>query len=176
MRKEALFHDGIKLSFNDELHHIDFRKLVRRGVAVYGQQEIVKDLIARRLKDGGQILFEAEAIKIEGIESKQAENPISGIAVRRKRSHAILSPAATGSTASAVRRSRKCRRCSTANIRSAGSALLRNAKPVDDELIYAYHERGFALFSMRSDHGRALLSAMRAQRGREDMVGRSDLE
>ncbi len=45
--RKALFHNGINLSFDDALHHLDFRKLVGRGVAVYGQQEIVKDLIAR---------------------------------------------------------------------------------------------------------------------------------
>jgi p-hydroxybenzoate 3-monooxygenase len=151
MRKEALFHDGIKLSFSDELHHIDFRKLVRRGVAVYGQQEIVKDLIARRLKDGGQILFEAEAVKIEGIESKQPK-----IQFRHRGApqtiecdfvagcdgfHGISRPAIAKVSTSFDR-----------EYPFGWLGILADAKPVDDELVYAYHERGFALFSMRSDH------------------------
>src|SRR5438045_218680 len=46
MQREAMFHNGISLSYDGSLHHLDFRKLVGRGVAVYGQQDIVKDLIA----------------------------------------------------------------------------------------------------------------------------------
>ena len=64
LKREGLFHDGIHLCFNNALHHINFRKLVGKGVAVYGQQEIVKDLIARRLADRGQIIFEVEAVSV----------------------------------------------------------------------------------------------------------------
>jgi p-hydroxybenzoate 3-monooxygenase len=150
MRKEALFHDGIKLSFNDELHHIDFRKLVRRGVAVYGQQEIVKDLIARRLADRGHILFEAEAVKIDGIESNQPKIQFRHRGISQTIDcdfvagcdgfHGISRPAIA--------------KVSTIFDREypfGWLGILADAKPVDDELIYAYHQRGFALFSMRSD-------------------------
>ena len=58
LQRESLFHHGIHFCFNGELHHIDFQKLVGKGVTVYGQQEVIKDLVARRLADGGQILFE----------------------------------------------------------------------------------------------------------------------
>ncbi len=151
MRKEALFHDGIKLSFNDELHHIDFRKLVRRGVAIYGQQEIVKDLNARRLADGGPLLFEAEAVTIEDIEGTQPKIHFR----HRGASQMIACDFVAG-----------CDGFHGISRPSIGKVLtgfdreypfgwlgiLANAKPVDDELIYAYHERGFALFSVRSDH------------------------
>lgn len=149
MRKEALFHDGIKLSFNDELHHIDFRKLVRRGVAVYGQQEIVKDLIARRLADHGQILFEAEAVKIEGVESKKpiirfrhgdASQTIACDFVAGCDGFHGISRPAIGKVISTFDR----------EYPFGWLGILADAKPVDDELIYAYHERGFALFAMRS--------------------------
>ena len=58
MKREAMFHDGIHFCFDGALHHINFRKLVGKGVTIYGQQEVVKDLIDRRLADGGQILFD----------------------------------------------------------------------------------------------------------------------
>ena len=150
MRKEALFHDGIKLSFNDELHHIDFRKLVRRGVAVYGQQEIVKDLIARRLEDDGHILFEAEAVTIEGIESErpaihfrhrgQSQTITCDFVAGCDGFHGICRPSIDKVLTSFDR-----------EYPFGWLGILADAKPVDDELIYAYHERGFALFSMRSD-------------------------
>jgi p-hydroxybenzoate 3-monooxygenase len=149
MRKEALFHDGIKLSFNEELHHVDFRKLVRRGVAVYGQQEIVKDFITRRLKDRGRILFEAEAVEIEGIESKKptirfrhggASQVIAcDFVAGCDGFHGIGRPAIAKVLTTFDR-----------EYPFGWLGILADAKPVDDELIYAYHQRGFALFSMRS--------------------------
>jgi p-hydroxybenzoate 3-monooxygenase len=150
MRKEALFHDGIKLSFNDELHHIDFRKLVRRGVAVYGQQEIVKDLIAQRLKDGGGILFEAEAVKIAEIDGKTPEIQFRN----RGTSQTIMCDFVAGCDGFHGISRPAIGKVLTAFDREypfGWLGILADAKPVDDELIYAYHERGFALFSMRSD-------------------------
>ena len=46
------------------MHYINFRELVGKGVTIYGQQEVVKDLIERRLADGGQILFEASDVSV----------------------------------------------------------------------------------------------------------------
>src|SRR3979409_2731110 len=46
MRREGMFHDGIYLNFDGSLHHLDFRKLIGKGVTIYGQQEVVKDLVA----------------------------------------------------------------------------------------------------------------------------------
>src|SRR2546427_5107826 len=71
MIREGLVHDGIKLRFAGEEHRIDFRQLTGRGITVYGQQEVVKDLIKQRLADGGEIWFEAEATAVEGIEADQ---------------------------------------------------------------------------------------------------------
>ena len=68
MQREGLIHDGIRLRFNGEEHRIDFRRLTGRGITVYGQQEVVKDLISRRLEEGGEIWFETEAIDIEDID------------------------------------------------------------------------------------------------------------
>ena len=67
MQREGLVHGGIYFSFNDELRHIDFEALVGKGILVYGQHEVVKDLIARRLADGGQILFDVDDVSVEGL-------------------------------------------------------------------------------------------------------------
>src|SRR5438270_14079239 len=68
MSREGLVHDGIKLRFAGEEHRIDFRRLTGRGITVYGQQEVVKDLIKQRLADGGEIWFEAEATAVDGVD------------------------------------------------------------------------------------------------------------
>src|SRR5437667_3067704 len=68
MMREGLRHDGINLRFAGERHRIDFRRLTGRGIMVYGQQEIIKDLIEQRLADGGEIWFETEATAVEAID------------------------------------------------------------------------------------------------------------
>src|SRR2546429_4886472 len=68
MIREGLVHDGIKLRFAGEEHRIDFRRLTGKGITVYGQQEVVKDLIEQRLADRGEIWFEAEATAVDGVE------------------------------------------------------------------------------------------------------------
>src|SRR3984893_12865257 len=86
MQLEGLAHDGIRLRFAGEEHRIDFRRLTGRGITVYGQQEVVKDLIKQRLADGGEIWFEAEAMAIEAIDGDHPR-----IAYRRNGEEATLS-------------------------------------------------------------------------------------
>src|SRR5947208_1613471 len=64
MQHEGMFHNGVNFGFGGALHYINFRELVGKGVTIYGQQEVVKDLIERRLADGGEILFEAADVSI----------------------------------------------------------------------------------------------------------------
>src|SRR5262249_20929799 len=64
MQREGMFHNGVYFAFSGVLHYINFRELVGKGVTIYGQQEVVKDLIERRLADGGQILFEASDVSV----------------------------------------------------------------------------------------------------------------
>ncbi|MEX2430303.1 MAG: FAD-dependent monooxygenase, partial [Dehalococcoidia bacterium] len=67
--REGLVHEGIELRFNGQGHRIPMTDLTGRGITVYGQQEVVKDLIAARLDHGGTIEFEAEATGIDGLTS-----------------------------------------------------------------------------------------------------------
>jgi p-hydroxybenzoate 3-monooxygenase len=63
MLAEGAVHEGVNLQFDGERHRIDFAKLTGgRRITVYGQQEVVKDLIAARLDAGGTVLFEATAV------------------------------------------------------------------------------------------------------------------
>src|SRR5256714_8721803 len=165
MMREGLVHDGIKLRFAGEEHRIDFRHLTGKGITVYGQQEVVKDLIQQRLADGGEIWFEAEATGVDGIEDDQPR-----IAYRRHGedetlmcefvagcdgSHGIARAAfppplpadkfppplaGEGQGGGVYERSYPF----------SWLGILAKTPPASDELIYAYHDRGFALHSMRS--------------------------
>jgi p-hydroxybenzoate 3-monooxygenase len=150
MTREGLVHDGIRLRFAGEEHRIDFRRLTGRGITVYGQQEIVKDLIKQRLADRGEIWFETEATAALDIERDHPR-----IAYRRNGqeeasldcdfvagcdgSHGVAR-ASLGTTARTYERTYPF----------AWLGILAKTPPASDELIYAYHERGFALLSMRS--------------------------
>ena len=74
LRREGMVHRGIELRFDGERHRIPLSELTGgRAITVYGQQEVVKDLIQARLAAGGQILFEAEAIGIERVTAARPE-------------------------------------------------------------------------------------------------------
>jgi len=71
MMREGLVHGGIYMRFGGKNHHLDFAELTGKRIMVYGQHEVVKDLIAARLKDGGQILFESSDVSIERFDTAQ---------------------------------------------------------------------------------------------------------
>jgi p-hydroxybenzoate 3-monooxygenase len=149
MQREGLLHGGIYFSFNDELRHIDFEALVGKGILVYGQHEVVKDLIARRLADGGQILFDVDNVSVEGLtgapkirfrhggrEQELDCDFIGGC----DGFHGICRPSVPDGVLTEYER----------DYPFGWLGILAQAKPVSEELIYCFHQRGFALFSMRA--------------------------
>jgi len=150
LKREAMFHNGIHLCFEESLHYIDFRKLVGRGVTIYGQQEVVKDLIARRLADGGEVLFETEDASVHDIggpmpkirfrhggETKEiACDFIAGC----DGSHGISRASVPTGVLTTYER----------DYPFGWLGILSASPPPEHELIYSYHERGFALYTMRS--------------------------
>jgi len=150
MQREGMFHDGVYFAFDGTLHYINFRDLVGKGVAIYGQQEVVKDLIDRRLADGGQILFEASDVSVHdfagrapkiryrhgGREVELTCDFIGGC----DGFHGICRPSIPASTLTAYDR----------EYPFGWVGILSECPPPEHELIYAYHERGFALYTMRS--------------------------
>ena len=139
------------MRFHGQSHRIDLARLTGgKCITVYGQHEVVKDLIAARVATGRPLLFDVADVRVTGIDTKRPQ-VASRTTARVTSSTAISSPAATASTASAARR---CRRTSCASTRSSipsrGSASWSTLPRCQDELVYACHDRGFALFSMRS--------------------------
>ena len=66
---EGLVHHGIEIRFGGQGHRIPMSDLAGgRAITIYGQQEVVKDLIAARLAAGGDVRFEAEEVQVSGID------------------------------------------------------------------------------------------------------------
>ncbi len=149
LQREAMVHDGIFLAFNREAHKLDFSKLVNKRVYIYDQKEVVTDLIAKRLADGGQVLFEVEGSSVHdfttghpkirfkhGGKTQEIEcDFIAGC----DGFHGVTRPSLPKGSWTGYDR-----------VYPFGwLGILSESPPPEKELIYAYHERGFALFSMR---------------------------
>ena len=149
--REGIVHGGIHLQFDGERHHVPLSELTGgRRIVIYGQTEVVKDLIAARL-DAGLPLH------VRGGGRRRAR-------LRGRRAVRHVRPRRRGA-ATRLRRHRRLRRLprrlppgdrrtscapSRASTRSAGSASSPRSPPSSDELVYAHHARGFALLSLRS--------------------------
>ena len=72
---EGMVHGGTELRFARRRHRIDFAELVGRTITVYGQQEVVKDLIARRLADGGDVRFDTAVERVDGCRCRASTWP-----------------------------------------------------------------------------------------------------
>lgn len=149
MDRDAMVHGGIYINHPGGRFHVDFRALTGRGILVYGQQLVVRDLIDARLAAGGEVRFEAEASAIEGI---GGDHPV--IRYRREGAEQELScdfvAGCDGSHGIGRTSMPAATRIYEHAHPHAWLGILARTPPAGDELIYAYHERGFALHSMRT--------------------------
>ena len=151
LQREGLVHHGIELRFGGQGHRIAFEKLVPgRAITVYGQQEVVKDLIATRLAAGGQILFGVEDVVPGGIDGQNPEVSFTHQSERRT----IQADFIAGCDGFHG----VCRdvippgvlRFFDKEYPFGWLGVLAAVAPSSEELIYASNDRGFALHSMRS--------------------------
>jgi p-hydroxybenzoate 3-monooxygenase len=150
LAREGLEHHGIYLRHLGNTQRVDFTELTGRQITIYGQQEVVKDLIATRLEHGGALHFEVSDVAVHDLESERSRityvhegEPLEldcDVIAGCDGSHGV------------------CRPSIPAGVLSEHEfvypfswlGILAEAAPATDELIYAWHERGFALYSMRS--------------------------
>ncbi|MGW7079639.1 4-hydroxybenzoate 3-monooxygenase [Streptomyces sp. NPDC054866] len=151
MDREGIGHDGIELRFDRRRHRVDFPALTGgRSVMVYAQTEVCKDLIALQLAAGGPLLFEAEALAVEGAES---ENPC--IRFRHQGREDVLECDYVVGCDGSWGVARKAVPADVSRVFErtypfGWLGILADVPPSHDELVYARHDRGFALLSMRS--------------------------
>jgi p-hydroxybenzoate 3-monooxygenase len=149
MAREGLVHEGVEIRFNGRGHRIDFKELTGRSITIYAQQDVVKDLIGARLETGGEIHFEIENVSVRDFDSA---SPLIRFRSQGEAAelhcdfiagcdgfHGVCRPAIANALTVYER-----------IFPFAWLGILAAARPSSEELIYCYHERGFALHSMRT--------------------------
>ncbi len=151
MKREGFVHHGIELRFGGRGHRIDLSGLTGgRAITVYAQHEVIKDLVAARIKAEGQILFGVEGVAVRDFDT---DKPTLSF-----RAHGEAHELACDFIAGCDGFHGICRPAIPAKARTEHMrvypfgwlGILAKAPPSAKELIYAYHDRGFALLSMRS--------------------------
>jgi len=151
MDREGLPHDGIELRFAGGRHRVDFPALTGgRSVMVYAQTEVCKDLIALQLKEGGPLLFGAEALAVEDAESERPRVRFTydGREDVLECDYVVGCDGFWGVARKAV--PAELSRVFERTYPFGWLGILADVPPSHDELVYARHDRGFALLSMRS--------------------------
>jgi p-hydroxybenzoate 3-monooxygenase len=150
MEREGFVHEGVYLRFAGATHRIDFKALTGRSIMVYAQHEVIKDLVAARLAAQGKILFEVKDAAVYDLDTAQPKIRFhQGGKVEELQCdfiagcdgfHGITRPSIPS----------RMRREFTRVYPFGWFGILVEAPSSTDELIYAMHERGFALVSTRS--------------------------
>ncbi len=150
MRREGLVHHGIELRFGGRGHRVALSELTGRSIVVYGQHEVVKDLIQARLDAGGEIAFEVEEVSLRDLDSPrpriryrsdgETSELVCDFVAGCDGFHGVCRPSIPMGALTAYDR----------EYPFAWLGILVDARPSSDEIVYASHERGFALHSMRS--------------------------
>jgi p-hydroxybenzoate 3-monooxygenase len=148
LSEHGLTHHGIYLQYEGQRHHLDFLELVGRTVSIYGQQALVRHLLAEHDRFGSDVRFEADAVLPHAIDSNApyvtavhagAELRVDAdFVVGADGYHGVCRPAIPG--VAAFERSYPY----------AWLGILADVAPSTDDLIYALHPDGFAMHSMRS--------------------------
>jgi p-hydroxybenzoate 3-monooxygenase len=151
LAREGLEHHGIFLRRRGETHHVAMTELTGRAVTVYGQQEVVKDLIAARLAGGAALHFDVADVAVHEVESERPRISYSHDGQARELTcdfiagcdgfHGVCRPSIPDGVLTEFEYTYPF----------AWLGILAHATPATTELIYAWHEHGFALYSMRSE-------------------------
>jgi p-hydroxybenzoate 3-monooxygenase len=164
LHQQGLVHHGCYITHNGKSQRIDFQKHTHKQVTIYGQQEVVKDLIQACQQKGIQILFETEVTNISNFESQTPTiSTTSSKALEGRNTSTMGLNPSESITADFIAGcdgfhgiSRKTLPKDTYNEYKieypfSWLGILAHAAPTYEELIYAYHDNGFALASMRSE-------------------------
>jgi p-hydroxybenzoate 3-monooxygenase len=151
MDREGIVHHGINLQFDGQRHYVPLTELSGGGsIVIYGQTEIVKDLVAARLESGLPLLFEVEDVSVLELETARPRVRFAHDGTRQELEcdlvagcdgfHGACRPSIPTGVLSTFER----------EYPFAWLGILAAVAPSIDELVYAHHERGFALLSLRS--------------------------
>jgi p-hydroxybenzoate 3-monooxygenase len=145
MHAEGLVHEGVELRFDGEGHRIALTDLTGRAITIYGQQEVVKDLIGARLESGLPLHFEVSDVavdpggRVEFTHEDTRHVLEADVIAGCDGFHGVCRPTVAGALTVYER-----------EYPFGWMGILAECAPSSEELIYAHHERGFALASLRS--------------------------
>jgi p-hydroxybenzoate 3-monooxygenase len=151
LAREGMRHGGLYLAFGRVRHHIDMAELTGgRAITIYGQNEVVHDLIEARVATGRPLHFEAEDVSVHDIETTTprirfradgtSHELVCDVLAGCDGFHGICRPSIPAAHLTTYERAYPF----------GWLGILAEAAPSSDELVYSLHDRGFALFSMRS--------------------------
>ncbi len=147
--REGLQHNGIYLRYHEKNHYVNMAGLTGRHITIYGQQEVVKDLTNALLERGVPVHFEVAAVALHDIESETPRITYEHDGAE----HELTCDAIAGCDGfHGVSRPTIAEHLTEYDyVYGFGwLGILAEAHPATDELIYAWHEDGFALYTMRS--------------------------
>ncbi|MBE3000618.1 4-hydroxybenzoate 3-monooxygenase [Nocardiopsis sp. HNM0947] len=148
---EGARHDGIELRFDGRGHRIDFARHVGRSVWLYPQHEVLKDLIATRVRDGADLRFGVSDVVVDGVGGTEPEVAFTDRDGTRTRLRCDVVAGCDGSAG--VSRNAFPDGTAQDHFRTypfGWFGILAEAPPSAPELIYTHSERGFALISSRT--------------------------
>ena len=151
MQREGQVHHGISLQYDGERHRLPLSELAGgRTIVVYGQTEVVKDLIEARLAAGLPLLFEVDDVTVDDLTSERPRIRFTHDGASQELEcdviagcdgyHGVCRASIPGGVLSTFER----------DYPFGWLGILAQVAPSNDELVYAHHERGFALLSMRT--------------------------
>ena len=152
LQRQGIVHHGLELRFDRRGHRIALSELTNgRAITIYGQQEVVKDLIEARTVAGGQLVFEVDEVEISGFETDAPRVSYLDPSGRREQLECDFIAGCDGFHG-------VCRPSIPAHLLTtyeheypfAWLGILAQVAPSTEELIYCRHGRGFALHSLRS--------------------------
>jgi len=152
MEREGQFHDGVNLAFAGRMFRVDLKKLADRQVMIYGQTEVQRDLYDARDRREGQIIFEVEDVELHDLDTAfpfvtyrkdgGEERIDCQFVAGCDGSHGVTRASIPADLARTYER----------GYPFGWVGILSETPPVNEELIYNIHERGFALCTLRSTH------------------------
>jgi p-hydroxybenzoate 3-monooxygenase len=149
LNREGLEHSGIYLRYHERNHYVNMAGLTGRHIRIYGQQEVVKDLTNVLLERGVPVLFEVNHVELHDIETAEPRITYE----HEGQSHELTCDAIVGCDGfHGVSRPTIAEHLTEYEYTYPFGwlGILAEAPPATDELIYAWHEQGFALYTMRS--------------------------
>jgi p-hydroxybenzoate 3-monooxygenase len=150
MQREGIVHDGIELQFDGERHRVAFDELTGRSIVIYGQTEVVKDLIEARQESGGPLLFDVDDVSVSDLETERPRLAFTHEGARQELEcdviagcdgfHGVCRPSIPDGVLTEFSR----------EYPFGWLGILAAVAPSIEELVYSAHERGFALLSLRT--------------------------